>query len=123
MQQLEVEKQAALKEVKKLQSKYARAESFLQETVAAIHNTAVAADQQTSTLSQNTHSALEEIWQIILRGQDSTNRQFILINANLTWLKERGDRDEKKNDQRIDRFEQRIAALEQQPVGPQLQQG
>ena len=119
MQQLEVEKQAALKEVKKLQSKYARAESFLQETVAAIHNTAVAADQQTSTLSQNTHSALEEIWQIILRGQDSTNRQFILINANLTWLKERGNRDEKKNDRRMNRLEQQIAALEQQPVGPQ----
>jgi len=44
------------------------------------------------------HSALEEIWQIILREQDSTNRQFILINANLTWLKERGDHDEKKNE-------------------------
>ena len=51
MQQLELEKQAALKEVKKLQSKYARAECFLQETAAAVHNTAVAADQQTSALS------------------------------------------------------------------------
>jgi len=44
MQQLELEKQAALKEVKKLQSKHARAEFFLQETAAAVHNTAVAAD-------------------------------------------------------------------------------
>jgi len=68
MQQLELEKQAAPKEVKKLQSKHTRAESFLQETAAAVHNTAVAADQQTSTLSQNTHSALKEIRQIILRG-------------------------------------------------------
>jgi len=44
MQQLELEKQAALKEVKKLQSKHARAESFLQETAAAVYNTVVAAD-------------------------------------------------------------------------------
>jgi len=66
MQQLELEKQAALKEVKKLQSKHAQAEFFLQETVAAVHNTAVAADQQTSALSQNTHTAREEIRQIIL---------------------------------------------------------
>jgi len=66
MQQLELEKQAALKEVKKLQSKHARAESFLQEIAAAVYNTAVAADQQTSALSQNTHTVLEEICQIIL---------------------------------------------------------
>jgi len=66
IQHLELEKQAALKEVKKLQSKHARAESFLQETAAAVHNPAVAADQQTSALSQNTHTALEEIRQIIL---------------------------------------------------------
>jgi len=118
MQQLELEKQAALKEVKKLQSKHARAESFLQETAATVHNTAVAADQQISALSQNTYTALEQIRQIILRGQDSTNRQFILINANLIWLKESGDQDEKKNDKRMTRLEQWIAALEQQPVGP-----
>ena len=123
MQQLELEKQAALKEVKKLQSKHTQGESFLQKTAATVHNTAIAADQQTSTLSQNTYLALEEIRQIILKGQDSTNRQFILINANLTWLNERGDNDEKKNDRRMDRLEQRIAALEQQPVRPQPQQG
>jgi len=105
MQQLDLEKQAALKEVRKLQSKHVRAESLLQQTAAAIHTASVTADQQTTALSQNTHTALEEIRQIILKGQQSYNQQLAIANANIVWLKDKSERDERHNKRRYDRLE------------------
>ena len=87
---LQAEKEAALAQVKRLQSQQSASTSFLQRTAADVQNTATSATNQTTQLATHVDTQLDEIKALILGAQTSAQKDFQRIHANIDYLYTRG---------------------------------
>lgn len=118
VQQLAAEKEAALRELQKLKSQQATHAGFLQQTAAQVQNAASSAAAQHAQLSSNTGSALADIHQLILNGQQDNAKQFGIIHHNLKFLHDQGNQRHADQERRFTNIEQRLARLEVHPRTP-----
>ena len=88
--QLQVKKEAALAQVKLLQSQQSASTSFLQRTAADVQNTASSAANQNSQLATYVDTQLDEIKALILGAQTTAQENFQRIHSNINYLYNRG---------------------------------
>ena len=87
---LQTEKEAALAQVKRLQSQIYASTSFLQRTAADLENTAFSAANQNSQLATHVDTQLDEIKALILGAQTTAQENFQRIHSNINYLYNRG---------------------------------
>ena len=79
----QAEKEAALAQVKLLQSQQSASTSFLQRTAADVHNTASSGANQNSPLPTHIDTQLNEIKALILGAQTTAQETFQRIHCNI----------------------------------------
>ena len=87
---LQVEKEAALAEVKRLQLPPTASTSFLQRTAADVQNTAASAGNQHNPLATHVDLHLNDIKARILGAQSTAQENFQCIHRNINYLYKRG---------------------------------
>ena len=87
---LQAEKEAALAQVKHLQSQQTASTSFLQRTAADVQNTSSSAAHQNSQLATHINTQLDEIMALILGAQTTGQGNFQRIHSNINYLYNRG---------------------------------
>ena len=83
---LQVDKEAALAQVKRLQGQQFASTSFLQPTVADVQNTASSAANQNSQLATHVDTQLVEIKALMLGAQTTAQETFQHIHSNINYL-------------------------------------
>ena len=116
---LQAEKEAALAQVKRLQSQQSASTSFLQRTAADVQNTATSASNQTNQLATHVDTQLDEIKALILGAQTSAQKDFQRIHANIDYLYTRGREWNNAYERRFASIEERLGQLELRPLMPQ----
>jgi len=86
--QVVAEKEVALAELAKMKSQQTTTSQFLQRTAADIQNTASTATAQHVQLSGDTATALNEIYNLIQRGQQANAEEFTRLSHNQNFLYE-----------------------------------
>ena len=87
---LQAEKDAALVQVKRLQSQQSARTLFLQRTAADVQNTVSSATNQNSQLATHVDTQLDEIKALILGAQTTAEENFQGIHSNINYLYNRG---------------------------------
>jgi len=90
--QLVAEKEAALAKLAKMKSQQTTTSQFLQRTVADVQNTASTATAQQVQLSGDTATALNEIYNLIQRGQQANAEEFTRLSHNQNFVYEESKR-------------------------------
>ena len=116
---LQAEKEAALAQVKRLQSQPTASTSFLQRTAADVQNTATFAANQDSQLATHVESQLDEIKALILGAQTTAQENFQLIHSNINYLYNRVREWNTAYERRFASNEERLGELELRPLMPQ----
>ena len=88
--QLQPENEAALAQVKCLQSQQAASTSSHQQTAADVQKTASSAANQNSQLATNVHTQLDEIKALILAAQTTEQENFLRIHSKINYLDNEG---------------------------------
>ena len=83
---LQAEKEAALAQVKRLQSQQSASTSFLKRRAADVQNTASSAGNQNSQLATHVHTQLDEIRALILSAQTIAQEYFQRRHSNINYL-------------------------------------
>ena len=87
---LQAEKEAALAQVKRLQTQQSASTSFLQRTAADVQNTATSATNQNNQLATYGDSHPDEIKALILGAQTTAQENLLRIHSNINHLYNRG---------------------------------
>ena len=87
---LQAEKEAALAQVRRLQSQQSASTSFLQRTAADVQNTATSAANQHNQLATHVDSQLDEIKALILGVQTTAEENLQRMHMNINYLYNRG---------------------------------
>jgi len=90
--QLVAEKEAAITELAKMKSQQTTTSQFLQRTAADVQNTASTATAQHVQVSGDTATALNEIYNLIQRGQQANTEKFTRLSHNQNFLYEESKR-------------------------------
>jgi len=85
---LVAENEAALAELAKIRSQETTTSQFLQRTVADVQNTASTATAQHVQLLGDTATALNELYNLIQRGQQANAEEFTRLSYNQNFLYE-----------------------------------
>ena len=115
---LQAEKEAALTQVKRLQSPQSASTSLLQCTAADVQNTASSSANQNSQLATHVDTQLNEIKALILGAQTTAQESFQRIDSNINYLYNRGRQYNTAHDQRFASIEERLGKLELRPLMP-----
>ena len=107
---LQAEKEAALVQVKHMQSHQFARTSCLQRTAADVQNTASSAANQNSQLATHVNTQLDEINALILVAQTTAQENFERIHSNINYVYNRGR-------EWNTAYEQRFACIEEK-LGP-----
>ena len=123
---LQAEKEAALAQVKGLQSQQSASTSFLQRIAADVQNTASSAANRNSQLATHVDTQLDEIKALILGAQTTAQENFQRIHTKINYLYTRGREGNIAYEQRFASIEERLGQLElrplmRQPERPQVQ--
>ena len=123
---LQAEQEAALVQVKRLQSQQSASTSFLQRTAADVQNTASSANNQTNQLATYVDSQLDKIKELILGAQTTVQEKFQRIHSNINYLYNRVREWNTAYERGFASIEERLGQLElrplmQQPEHPQVQ--
>ena len=115
---LEAEKEAALAQVKRLQSQQSASTSFHQRTAADVLNTASSAANQNSQLATHVDTQLNEIKALIHGTQTTAHKNFQRIHSNINYLYNRGREWNTTYERRFASIEERLGQLELRPLMP-----
>ena len=117
--QLQVEKEAALAQVKRLQTQQSSNTSFLQRTAADVQNTASSTANQNSQLATHVDTQLDEIKALILGAQTTAQDNCQRIHININYLYNRGREWNTAYERRFSSIAERLGQLELRPLMPQ----
>jgi len=110
--QLVAEKEAALAELAKMKAQQTTTSQFLPRTVADVQNTVSTATLQQIQLSGDTATALNEIYNLIQRGQQATAEEFTRLCHNQNFLYEENKRYQTAYTEEFRKIKQRLYQLE-----------
>ena len=116
---LQAEEEAALAEVKHLQSQQSANTSFLQRTAADVQNTASFAANQNSQLVTHVDTQVDDIKPLILGAQTIAQENFQRFYGNINYLYNRGREWNTAYQRRFASIEERLGLLELRPLMPQ----
>ena len=116
---LQAEKEAALAQVKRLQSQQSASTSFVQRTAADVPNTASSAGNQNSQLTTHVDTQLDEIKALILGAPTTAQENFQWIHSNINYLYNRGRDWNTAYERRLASIEKRVGQLQLRPLIPQ----
>ena len=116
---LEAEKEAALAQVKRLQSQQSSSTSILQRTAADVQNTASSATNQNSQLATHVDTQPDEIKALIHAAQTTPQDNVQRIHSNINHLCNRGRECNTAYERRFPSIEERLGQLELHPLMPQ----
>ena len=115
----EAEKEAALAQVKRLQSLQTASTSFLQHTAAEVQNTASSAANENSQLVTHLDSQLHAIKALIIGAQTTAQENFQRNHSNIYYVYKRGREWNSAYERRFSRIAEKHGQLAQCPLMPQ----
>ena len=116
---LQAEKEAALAQVKQLQSQQTASTSFLQRTAADVQNTTTSAANQNNQLATHVDLQLDAIKALICGAQTTAQKYFQRIHSNINYLYKRGREWNTAYEGRLSSCEDRLGQLELRALMPQ----
>ena len=120
------EMDAALAQVKRLQSQQSASTSILQRMAADIQNSATSTANQTNQLATHIDTKLDLLKALIVGAQTTSQKDFEYSHSNIKYLYKRGREWNRAYERRFPSIEERLGQLElyllkPQPARPQLQ--